>query len=92
MLITRPSSATNMRRQVARKRFFEMNMPAKGTNAIEHKFDNAAYVRTVFQASSISDGVYVKGSINGTSITFTADTCASCTIISSRIFESVQRN
>ena len=41
--------------------------------------------------NSIADGVYLKGSINGTPIIFTADTSASRTIISSRVYESLSK-
>ena len=37
----------------------------------------------------LSDGVYVPGSVNGMPVTFTADTGASRTIISNRVYESL---
>lgn len=37
----------------------------------------------------LADGVYVKGTVNGVSLTFTADTGASNTIISRQIYESI---
>jgi len=52
MLIKRLSSAIskdNIRRQVARKRVFEMAMPAGLTDAIEHRFEKSEYVRQVFR-------------------------------------------
>ena len=36
-----------------------------------------------------NDGVYVKGKINDVEVTFTADTGASCTIMSEKIFQKI---
>ena len=58
MLIKRLTSAIskdNIRRQVARKRVFEMAMPAGGTDAIEHRFENSEYVRKVMLAFKEGD-------------------------------------
>jgi len=58
MLIKRFTSAIskdNIRRQVARKRVFEMAMPAGGTDAIEHRFENSEYVRKVMLAFKEGD-------------------------------------
>ena len=64
MLIKRLTSATSKestKRQVERKRAFEMAMPARGTDDIEHAFDNAQYVRDVllaFKEGDLVDTLY----------------------------------
>ena len=58
MLIRRLTSATSkesIRRQVERKRAFEMAMPAGGTDDIELSFDNSQYVRDVLLAFKEGD-------------------------------------
>lgn len=47
--------------------------------------------RTV-RRSSIADGVYVRGSVNGVPVTFTADTGASRTILSTRAYEAIPKD
>ena len=64
MLIKRLASATSKestKRQVERKRAFEMAMPSGGTDDIEHAFDNAQYVRDVllaFKEGDLDDTLY----------------------------------
>ncbi|XP_052778481.1 uncharacterized protein LOC128215916 [Mya arenaria] len=41
-------------------------------------------------SKALAEGVYVKGSVNGHSVTFTADTGASRTIVSTRVFEQLE--
>ena len=44
---------------------------------------------TRVESRSLTDGVYVKGMVNGEPVTFTADTGASKTIISTKVYEKI---
>ena len=55
MRLSSAISKDNIRRQVARKRDFEMAMPAGGTDAVEHQFEISEYVRQVYRAFKEGD-------------------------------------
>ena len=58
MIMKRLTSATvkeNVRRQVERKRRFEMSMPQGGTDELERAFETSPYVRAVYTAFKEGD-------------------------------------
>ena len=60
--------------------------------ATEEKFEIPQAVGQITRTErrGLADGVYVQGTVNGVPVTFTADTGASRTVVSNRVFDKIK--
>ena len=76
-------------RQLTEERPKEIKIKDKEKEAVTEETNKCTPI--IRKARSLCDGVYVKGKVEGVDMIFTADTGASRTVVSSRVYDKIEK-